>query len=205
MPEMDGLEATRAIVQRWPDGARPRIVAMTANAMQGDRERCLDAGMDDYVTKPIRPDELVAVNSAAPPRPRHGRRRPPGGPATARSWTSGTFRRFAETMGADDPGFVRQGSIDEFLVDAPALICSIQEGQSPAFRDADTARRAAHTLKSNANTFGAHELGRRSADLEALAKGGDLDAAGSSRSRAGRGMGAGPYRSPDGLGDPHRR
>ena len=58
MPEMDGLEATRRIVQRWPD-KRPRIVAMTANAMQGDREECLAAGMDDYVTKPIRVDVLV--------------------------------------------------------------------------------------------------------------------------------------------------
>ena len=59
MPEMDGLEATRRIVQRWPAGQRPRIVAMTANAMQGDREECLAAGMDDYVTKPIRIDALV--------------------------------------------------------------------------------------------------------------------------------------------------
>jgi len=58
MPEMDGLEASRTIVERWP-AARPRIVAMTANAMQGDREACLAAGMDDYVTKPIRVDALV--------------------------------------------------------------------------------------------------------------------------------------------------
>ncbi len=59
MPEMDGLEATRRIVARWPAGRRPRIVAMTANAMQGDREACLAAGMDDYVTKPIRVEALV--------------------------------------------------------------------------------------------------------------------------------------------------
>jgi signal transduction histidine kinase/DNA-binding response OmpR family regulator len=58
MPEMDGLEATRRIVARWPDD-RPRIIAMTANAMQGDREECLAAGMDDYITKPIRVDVLV--------------------------------------------------------------------------------------------------------------------------------------------------
>ncbi len=60
MPEMDGLEASRRIVAKWPVAAlRPRIVAMTANAMQGDREACLAAGMDDYVTKPIRVDALV--------------------------------------------------------------------------------------------------------------------------------------------------
>ena len=59
MPEMDGLEATRAICARWPPGQRPRIVAMTANAMQGDRELCLAAGMDDYLTKPIRVDRLI--------------------------------------------------------------------------------------------------------------------------------------------------
>ena len=66
MPVMDGLEASRRIVQRWPD-ARPRIIAMTANAMQGDREDCLAAGMDDYVTKPIRVDVLVEALLAKSP------------------------------------------------------------------------------------------------------------------------------------------
>jgi signal transduction histidine kinase/DNA-binding response OmpR family regulator/tetratricopeptide (TPR) repeat protein len=61
MPELDGLDATRRIVARWPADARPRIIAMTANAMQGDRERCLEAGMDDYVSKPIRVDELAGA------------------------------------------------------------------------------------------------------------------------------------------------
>jgi len=56
---MDGLEASRRITTAAPAGARPRIVAMTANAMQGDREMCMEAGMDDYVTKPIRVDALV--------------------------------------------------------------------------------------------------------------------------------------------------
>jgi GAF domain-containing protein/CheY-like chemotaxis protein/tetratricopeptide (TPR) repeat protein len=59
MPEMDGLEASRRITAAAPPGKRPRIVAMTANAMQGDREMCMDAGMDDYVTKPIRVEALV--------------------------------------------------------------------------------------------------------------------------------------------------
>ena len=59
MPELDGLEAARRIVARWKAHARPRIVAMTTNTMQGDREECLAAGMDDYLTKPIRVDQLV--------------------------------------------------------------------------------------------------------------------------------------------------
>ena len=63
MPEMDGLEASRRIAAQWQTGARPRIVAMTANAMAGDREACLAAGMDDYVTKPIRVDALVEALS----------------------------------------------------------------------------------------------------------------------------------------------
>ena len=65
MPEMDGLEASRRITAKWKPHERPRIVAMTANAMQGDREACIAAGMDDYVTKPIRVEELVAALMAA--------------------------------------------------------------------------------------------------------------------------------------------
>jgi len=68
MPEMDGLEASRRITARWPAEQRPRIVAMTANAMQGDREMCISAGMDDYVTKPIRVDALVDALSQVPSR-----------------------------------------------------------------------------------------------------------------------------------------
>jgi CheY-like chemotaxis protein len=59
MPEMDGLDAARAICAKWSPRERPRIIAMTANAMQGDRDMCLAAGMDDYLTKPIRVERLV--------------------------------------------------------------------------------------------------------------------------------------------------
>ena len=61
MPNMDGLEATRLICSRMSPSERPYIVAMTANAMKEDRERCLSAGMDDYLSKPIRPEEIKAA------------------------------------------------------------------------------------------------------------------------------------------------
>jgi CheY-like chemotaxis protein len=67
MPELNGLEATREIVGRVPIERRPWIVAMTANAMDGDRERCLEAGMNGYISKPIRVEELVAAVLTAPP------------------------------------------------------------------------------------------------------------------------------------------
>jgi CheY-like chemotaxis protein len=68
MPEMDGLEASRRICASAAPAARPRIVAMTANAMQGDREMCLEAGMDDYITKPIRVERLVEALERVPSR-----------------------------------------------------------------------------------------------------------------------------------------
>ncbi|MDM0019434.1 GAF domain-containing protein [Variovorax saccharolyticus] len=68
MPELDGLDATRQICELLQAPQRPRIVAMTANAMQGDREMCMDAGMDDYLTKPIRVDRLVEALTSVPAR-----------------------------------------------------------------------------------------------------------------------------------------
>jgi CheY-like chemotaxis protein len=61
MPEMDGLRATRHILAHIPEGRRPRIVAMTANASEGDRAQCFACGMADFLPKPVRHEELVRV------------------------------------------------------------------------------------------------------------------------------------------------
>jgi len=74
MPEMDGLQAAEAICRRWPRGTRPRLVALTAMAAPGDQERCLRAGFDDYMSKPIHLDELSEALTAAA-----GRRATPKG------------------------------------------------------------------------------------------------------------------------------
>lgn len=60
MPEMDGFEAARAIRERWKNGA-PHIIAVTAHALEGDRKRCIEAGMDDYISKPVRLEELASA------------------------------------------------------------------------------------------------------------------------------------------------
>jgi CheY-like chemotaxis protein len=60
MPEMDGVEATRIIRQRWPDNG-PKIIALTAYGLEGDREKFIEAGMDDYIAKPVKKEDLAKV------------------------------------------------------------------------------------------------------------------------------------------------
>jgi GAF domain-containing protein/CheY-like chemotaxis protein/HPt (histidine-containing phosphotransfer) domain-containing protein len=169
MPEMDGLEATRRIIARWPEGERPWIVAMTAEAMSGDRERCLEAGMNDYLAKPIRVDELVAAIKRTPRRegaPAAPAPEPNGGPIDRK-----VLARLADGTGGDAE-FVAE-LIEQFVADSPNLVAAAREGLE--IGDTEAVRRAAHTLKSNAATFGAHGLADRSRALEAAAKHGKLD------------------------------
>jgi CheY-like chemotaxis protein len=164
MPEMDGLEASREIIRRWPEG-RPRIVAMTANAMQGDRELCLAAGMDDYVSKPIRVEELIAAldrSAGQMPEPVRG--------VAADVLDTATLEQLRAAMGA---GFGEL--LVTFLEDSQELMATLRRALGR--RDVDGFRRAAHSLKSNAASFGATTLASLARDLETLARSGGLDGA----------------------------
>jgi PAS domain S-box-containing protein len=169
MPEMDGVEATRRILDRWPDGERPWIVAMTAEVMHGDREGFLAAGMNDYVAKPIRPQELVAAIRRTPSRA--GLEPSVDGDGARPAVDAAVLDRLAESMGGDD-AFVAE-LIEQFVTDSPALVAAARKGLKAG--DAEEVRRAAHTLKSNAATFGANELADRSRSLEMAARAGELD------------------------------
>jgi len=160
MPEMDGLEAARCIHREWHAPERPRIIAMTANAMQGDREICLAAGMDDYVSKPIHLDELAEALGRCTRRA--------AGEADA-VLDPGALEQLAARTG--DRAFVA-GLVDTFLRDAPALLATcrdaVEDAQPPKLR------RAAHTLKSNGRVFGASRLAESCGALEEMAKAGSF-------------------------------
>ena len=166
MPDMDGLEASRQINQRYARNERPRIIAMTANAMQGDREMCLAAGMDDYLTKPIRVEELVAALLKTKARRADDRRQTTDG-----ALDEATFQNLKTTMGADFMGEL----IDTFLEDSPQLIAELKRAYGA--NDIDAFRRAAHSLKSNSVNFGALKLAEQAKELERMARAGNLHGA----------------------------
>lgn len=157
MPEMDGFEATRRIRERErTTGDHLPIVAMTAHAMKGDRERCLEEGMDGYISKPLRPSELFeAVESLA---------------AAGRRGTRPVAPPFDETLALKSVGGDREllgEIIDAFLEECPrvttALAAAIQRG------DIAATHRAAHTLKGDLFTLGATEASGVAKQMEALA------------------------------------
>ncbi len=175
MPEMDGFEASREITRRWPVGGRPRIVAMTANAMQGDRELCLAAGMDDYMSKPIRVEELVVAlerSSVRESDPIRADRVAPDRPSSE-VLDQATLDRLRATMGAS---FFDE-LLSTFVEDSHELVGTMRRALSE--KDTDSFRRAAHSLKSNAASFGAMTLSTLAKDLEGLARSGSLDGAAS--------------------------
>jgi CheY-like chemotaxis protein len=175
MPEMDGLEATRRIHQRWGN-KRPRIIAMTANAMQGDREECLAAGMDDYVSKPVAIRELqIALE-------RWGQTELPPvtlAPDSPQDWPSETIDwavvdglRALQQEG--QPDFV-QAMTTLYLSDTPALIDAMQQAIMQG--SAEELRSTAHALKGNSNSIGAKRMGALSLDLEKIGRGRTVEGA----------------------------
>jgi PAS domain S-box-containing protein len=166
MPELDGLEASRRICERWPAEARPRIIAMTANAMPEDREACFAAGMDDYVAKPIRAAELVEALRRVKPLPRNDDVGANGGDLGFDA--AAALENLRELVGDD---FVDE-VIDAFFADAPTLLATLRRSLDE--QDADELRRAAHTLKSNGSTLGAQGFSELCRELEQRAKNGQL-------------------------------
>ncbi len=166
MPEMDGFEATARIRAREEHGGpRLPIIAMTAHAMKGDRERCLEAGMDGYVAKPILAAELFRVldqllGAAAPPQE---------SPAEAAFDREAALQR----VGGDEVFLAEL--IELFLQDYPRLLDEVRGAL--ARNDADGLSRNAHALKGSASNFGAKPVCAAAQALEALGKSGNLDGA----------------------------
>lgn len=152
MPEMDGLEATRQIVQKYSEDVRPYIIALTANAMHGDRERCLDAGMNDYVSKPIRVEDLQHAFDRMPDVVPSDASEPEQEATPADSVIDYNVLSELVVMLGNDLEFA-SGLIKDFLEDGAELMESIRSAQEEG--DASELERAAHTLKSSSATFGA--------------------------------------------------
>ena len=174
MPEMDGLSATRRIAARWPANARPRIVAMTAHALPSDRDECLRAGMDDYLSKPIRLSELADALARAG-RPAASRGAAPTDDERARTSTvldDEQLARLRDEVGEE----VLAAMLGTFWQETPAQLDEL--GRAIEAGDAPGVRRLAHTVRGSGRYLGAAELDERCGELEALAQAGTLDRAG---------------------------
>ncbi|HKQ62831.1 MAG TPA: response regulator [Candidatus Polarisedimenticolaceae bacterium] len=177
MPEMDGFAATLAIrLAEASRGGHVPIIAMTANAMQGDRERCLEAGMDDYISKPVKIEELDRVlarwteHAAAEPSALE--------PASTEHDEATLDTSVLAGFRAGDPdggaGFV-VALIQQFLAEAPRRLTALREGANQG--DATSVALAAHALKGSAASMGANRLASRCQRLELEAKRGAVAAA----------------------------
>ncbi len=176
MPKMDGLEASRAICARWPAGRRPRIVAMTAEAMQGDRDRCLAAGMDDYLVKPVTLDQLrealarcpsLGSTAATPPRPHEASIVEDPGAGAEPTIDRAVLDQLREDLGGNAP---LHDVIVTFLDNTPAALAALRDAAVRG--DADAIRRAAHTINGTSAMLGARSLTEQCAELERLGRSG---------------------------------
>ncbi len=183
MPEMDGLEATRRIreiesIESSPAKYIP-IIAMTANAMSGDRERCLAAGMDGYVSKPVKPDALYReinqiLHAAGVSGAAQGSRTAEAARTLVNSVDAAPLYDRADALSriADDEELLAT-LLDMFVTDAPTYLTEIDSAL--AARDWPHLLRAAHTLKGVFATFSARRGERTAKELEVAARAADID------------------------------
>jgi len=154
MPVLDGLEASQAIQRLGPRAERPYIVALTASALEEERRRCFAAGMDDYVSKPVAMERLVAALRRAVDH--HGNSVPRPSPGIDPS-ALGVLERDV------GPAAVRD-VVDSYLRDAPERIAALRAGLAAC--DSRSVVREAHTLKSSSATVGATAISVIAAELE---------------------------------------
>jgi CheY-like chemotaxis protein len=183
---MDGLEATRRIRQRWSAADRPSIVAMTGGALPGDRETCLAAGMDDYVTKPIRLAELARALRRSRPKgeppviealdPGILNRAAQGSPPDSATavFDSGAIERLLATLDDDGPSRVAN-LIAAFVEESPGVLTALRAALDR--HETEAVRQAAHSLKLSAARLGAIALSARCREVETAAKAADLKSA----------------------------
>jgi PAS domain S-box-containing protein len=171
MPYMDGLETTQTIRAREQDTAtRVPIVAMTAHAMQGDRERCLAAGMDGYVTKPLHPTELFEVIASLTATAAH---LPEASPAPEGEQDILDRRTLWERV-AGDADLLRE-IIELFLTDCPERLMELHEALT--HQDCPALARAAHRLKGALGNISANHALAAVRRVETSARAGDVHAA----------------------------
>jgi CheY-like chemotaxis protein len=180
MPEMDGYTATTEIRRREGAARHTPIIAMTAAAVEVDRERCLAAGMDDYIAKPVKPDSVDAAlalwaieNPGAPSLPTPPAARPTDTP-TASEVVDHHRLEVLRRIGPVDGALLRS-MVDAFVRELPANLTFLQD----AVRDANSSavRRRAHRLRGSAGNLGATILAALCGQLEELGHAGQLDGA----------------------------
>jgi PAS domain S-box-containing protein len=168
MPEMDGLQATREIRRRESgSGKRIPIVAMTARAMKGDEEECLAAGMDGYVSKPIKVQELSETIDAIVRKVKAGQQ-----PAFEEPQAEGVIDRadLLDRVGGDVELLV--DLVNLFMDDSPNLLSEIKASLQQ--KDTHRLERAAHTLKGSVANFAAKASSDAALRLEVMGRNGDL-------------------------------
>jgi len=181
MPEMDGLEATRHILQEWPQPKdRPWIIAITASALQGDKEKCLQAGMDDYITKPVRIEELQAVllrwgaqeqcrvTNEAKDLTQTSNNPSNGSPASSSNAIDLSALTELREMQSENEADIVNELVRLFIRDSVSRLASIRSALADS--DFQAVQREAHALKGGCSNIGALGMASISANIEQSAR-----------------------------------